>query len=155
MGTGPCTLKNALTTPDNGTTIETHGPYQHGGGFPAVNGQLDCPGNVCMFDANIPINVKQASTGAALQNVFASEFGCSVMSSFECKNTSLLLLLTLVGCCIQSLLVEQVRVLTYCVTVTLLLLSHSCSDVRHSRTIHKVPYSPSTLHSLCTPLLYP
>lgn len=59
--------------------IETHGPYQHGGGFPAVNGDA----RLDLFDANIPIAVAPVSTGPQYHNTFASEFGCSVYSSFE------------------------------------------------------------------------
>jgi len=70
---------SALTTPDGGKSIETHGPYQHGTGFPAVNGASgEQP-----FGANIPINVSQHQTGPGFDNVFASEFGAVVMSSFE------------------------------------------------------------------------
>jgi len=70
---------NKLTTPANGPDIEVHGPYLHGTGFPAVNGdsKLD------LFDANIPIKVVPGSTGPTFQNIFASEFGAVVMSSFE------------------------------------------------------------------------
>ena len=52
------------------------GPYQHGTGFPAVNGdsKLD------LFDSNIPIQVSTGATGPGLPNVFASEFGSSVYS---------------------------------------------------------------------------
>ena len=69
-----------LTTPDGGATIEVHGPYQHGTGFPAVNGADALE----LFDANLPINVTPgAATGVGLPSVFASEFGMSVFSSFE------------------------------------------------------------------------
>jgi len=39
---------------DDAKVIETHGPYQHGGGWPTVNGFNDLE----MFDPNIPINVR-------------------------------------------------------------------------------------------------
>ena len=58
-----------LTTPPNGPTIETHGPYQHGSGFPAVNGGS----TLQLFDANLPLQLKPTPTGLALPNVFASE----------------------------------------------------------------------------------
>ena len=68
-----------LTTPRHGPRIETHGPYQHGSGFPAVNGDaVERP-----FPANIPITVADEPTGPAVANVFASEFGSVSMSSFE------------------------------------------------------------------------
>ena len=52
------------------------GPYQHGTGFPAVNGATKLE----MFDSNIPIQVASDATGPSLANVFASEFGSSVYS---------------------------------------------------------------------------
>lgn len=39
--------------------------------------------NIDLFNANIPINVNTYPTGLTYQNVFASEFGCVSMSSFE------------------------------------------------------------------------
>lgn len=70
---------NALTTPDDGRHFDTHGPYKGGSGFPAVNGnpQLN------LFSANIPLNITAGDTGLSFQSVFASEFGATVMSSFE------------------------------------------------------------------------
>jgi len=59
--------------------IETHGPYQHGNGFPAVNGG----GSLKLFDAGLPISVRPAGTGLNYSNTFASEFGCVSVSSFE------------------------------------------------------------------------
>jgi len=71
---------NPLTTPDKGNTVETHGPYQHGGGFIAPNGSPKLE----LFDPNLPIEVSgPGPAGPAQPNVFASEFGCSVFSSFE------------------------------------------------------------------------
>lgn len=70
-----------LATPDNSKTIETHGPYLHGAGFPAVNGgKTNEP-----FAPNIPLNVKPSAAGTGLDkpSVYASEFGSSVWSSFE------------------------------------------------------------------------
>ena len=58
----------ALTTPEGGPRFETHGPYQHGGGFPAVNGNAGS----ALFSSNIPINVKTGATGLNESNVFAS-----------------------------------------------------------------------------------
>eukprot|EP00117_Sycon_ciliatum_P026411 scpid28634/ scgid21686/ Beta-mannosidase; Lysosomal beta A mannosidase; Mannanase len=76
---------DVLTTPNDARSIETHGPYQHGGGFPSVNGD----NRLVLFPSNIPIKVSQIDTGVALQNVFASEFGCSVFSSFESMSPTL------------------------------------------------------------------
>ena len=68
-----------LTTPKTKATIETHGPYLHGSGFPAVNGDP----KLLVFKPSVPIRVSSAPTGIGLPNVFASEFGAAVMSSFE------------------------------------------------------------------------
>jgi hypothetical protein len=70
---------NALTTPDDGRHFDTHGPYRGGSGFPAVNGNP----KLAFFDANIPLTVTQVDTGLSFESVFASEFGATVMSSFE------------------------------------------------------------------------
>ena len=71
--------------------IETHGPYTHGNGWMAVNiapyprsPPYPKVAPLRLFDANTPIKIDtEVQTGVALQNVFASEFGCSVFSSFE------------------------------------------------------------------------
>ncbi|CAE7271945.1 MANBA, partial [Symbiodinium pilosum] len=70
---------NPLTTPGKAETIEVHGYYQHGNGFPAMNGEI----KMFPFKANIPIKVSTESTGLDHRNIFASEFGAVVMSSFE------------------------------------------------------------------------
>lgn len=47
------------------------GPYQHGAGFPSVNG-----GNgPAPFQPNIPITLSPSTTGPQFPNTFASEFG--------------------------------------------------------------------------------
>eukprot|EP01050_Picozoa_sp_SAG11_P009942 SAG11_NODE_972_length_6340_cov_3.043423_3_plen_453_part_00 len=77
-----------LTTPPGGFLLETHGPYQHGGGdkFPAVNG---APSDTCNMCGNLPVDYGQGHTdgevfiGLGQKNIFASEFGSSVYSSFE------------------------------------------------------------------------
>jgi hypothetical protein len=77
---------NPLTTPYSGRTIEVHGPYLHGTGFPAVNGatKLD------LFDSMIPLKLEvTANLGPQSENVFASEFGAVVMSSFESMSVTL------------------------------------------------------------------
>lgn len=61
------------------------GPYQHGGGFKAADGSA-AP---ALFGSNIPISVTANPTGVSLENVFASEFGCSVFSSFESMSPTL------------------------------------------------------------------
>ena len=76
---------NALTTPATGPPIETHGPYQHGTGFPAVNGDP----TLKPFDPNLPITVAVDPTGPAQPNVYASEFGAVAMSSFESMSPTL------------------------------------------------------------------
>jgi beta-mannosidase len=63
-------------------TIEVHGPYQHGQGWPAVNGggqQGFKP-----FDSGYPLKIDASvPMGPAWPSQFASEFGGSVWSSFE------------------------------------------------------------------------
>lgn len=71
--------------PQFNSKIETHGPYQHGNGFPAVNGG----GKLQPFDPKLPISVKATGTGVNYTNVFASEFGCVSMSSFESMSPTL------------------------------------------------------------------
>jgi hypothetical protein len=76
---------NPLETPDNGRTIEVHGPYIHGNGFPSVNG-----GNkLSLIDPKIPLNLGQKDVGPTFQNQMASEFGAPVMSSFESMSATL------------------------------------------------------------------
>jgi hypothetical protein len=83
-----------LTTPPGGFTLETHGPYQHGGGkkFPAVNG---APSDTCSMCGNLPVTFKnalpdgQTFVGLGQKNIFASEFGSSVYSSFESMSPTL------------------------------------------------------------------
>lgn len=74
-----------LTTPPNGQSIETHGPYQHGTGFAAVNGAAKLE----LFPSNIPITLKSEPIGPGFHNIFASEFGSSVYSSFESMSPTL------------------------------------------------------------------
>jgi len=76
-----------LVTPDPKDvprTIEVHGNYIHGGGFPAVNGADELKPVV---DPKLPIHtgpIKPEEMGIACPSAFASEFGCGgVMSSFE------------------------------------------------------------------------
>jgi hypothetical protein len=76
---------NALDTPKKSRYLETHGPYQHGAGFPAVNGGSSDE----LFSARIPLTLAPAPTGPQYENVFASEFGCVVMSSFESMSPTL------------------------------------------------------------------
>eukprot|EP00980_Cylindrotheca_fusiformis_P005569 scaffold1183_cov114-Cylindrotheca_fusiformis.AAC.2 len=67
--------------------IETHGPYLHGGGFPAVNGNDHEP-----VDPKLPIVIEPNpdDMGIARPSVFASEFGAGgVMSSFESMSATL------------------------------------------------------------------
>lgn len=82
---GRPTGTSALETPDDGRVIEIHGPYTHGTGFPATNGatKLD------IFDAKIPLTVSQNDVGAKFQNQMFSEFGGSVISSFESMSATL------------------------------------------------------------------
>jgi hypothetical protein len=69
--------------------METHGPYQHGGGMPAVNGDP----TVVKFNALLPLalspTVPEVVKGVGFGNTFASEFGASVFSSFESMSPTL------------------------------------------------------------------
>jgi beta-mannosidase len=63
-----------------GSTLETHGPYQHGSGFPAVNGDS----NLDLFTAGTPPSLQAIMPiGVSMPGIFASEFGASVYSGFE------------------------------------------------------------------------
>ena len=75
-----------LLTPKGGFLLETHGPYQHGTGFPAVNGAQNLQPVSAGMNGGMPIKLA-AKTGTTIglgkANIFASEFGSSVYSSFE------------------------------------------------------------------------
>ena len=63
-------------------TIEVHGPYQHGGGTPAVNGGGTSDLN--LFPSGYPLSVDSSvSMGLQFESQAATEFGGSVWSSFE------------------------------------------------------------------------
>jgi len=63
-------------------TIEVHGPYQHGSGFPAVNGG---GGNdLAPFASGFPVSLSPSTpSGLTFNSVFTSEFGATGFSSFE------------------------------------------------------------------------
>ena len=63
-------------------TIEQHGPYQHGDGWPAVNGDTR---NANQFDPMMPLDQldPDAPVGLGHPNLFTSEFGSVGWSSFE------------------------------------------------------------------------
>jgi len=66
--------------------IESHGPYQHGGGFPSMDGR-SLPS---LFNANLPPKLWPVQPlGTAEHAVFASEFGASVFPSFESLSPTL------------------------------------------------------------------
>lgn len=70
--------------PEPPSTRETHGPYQHGGGFPAVD---DVPDSV---DVNLPPALFPSYTiGPNISGTYASEFGCVAFSSFESMSATL------------------------------------------------------------------
>ena len=61
-------------------STETHGPYQHGEGFPTVNSG----GSLGLFNSNLPPGLgPSVATGPSWWGTYASEFGGSVFSSFE------------------------------------------------------------------------
>ena len=68
-------------------TIEVHGNYIHGTGFPAVNGADDLQ----PVDPLIPLalSIDNESIGLGKPSIFASEFGCVTMSSFESMSATL------------------------------------------------------------------
>lgn len=70
---------------DPNAALEVHGPYQHGGGMPAVNGATE----IIPFDPNIPTPITPQQTGPEFPSVFKSEFGSSVFSSFESMSVTL------------------------------------------------------------------
>lgn len=75
-------LGSRLVTPSRGPMVEVHGPYMHGSGFPAVNGM----NQLSLFSANLPVRfgkLDPSAFGVEARNFFASEYGCSAMSSFE------------------------------------------------------------------------
>jgi len=68
-----------IPAPTTWTQFEVHGPYQHGGGYPAVNGQQ----SPSLFPSAIPPSFSPSATGLSLPSVFTSETGGVSMSSFE------------------------------------------------------------------------
>jgi beta-mannosidase len=61
-------------------SIETHGPYQHGDGWPAVNGAE----SLNLFDPMLPLPMNPtAAIGLGHPNTFTSEFGSVGWSSWE------------------------------------------------------------------------
>jgi len=79
--------KSLVPRAPDSVKFETHGPYQHGTGFKSVD---DPSGKLEMFGANIPPALKTgSSTGPSLPGIFASEFGCVGMSSFESMSETL------------------------------------------------------------------
>jgi beta-mannosidase len=67
--------------------IETHGPYQHGAGWPAVNGDFSA---LDPFPADTPPQEYPSSTiNLGQPNQFTSEFGTVTWSSFESLSATL------------------------------------------------------------------
>eukprot|EP00658_Telonema_sp_P-2_P037323 TRINITY_DN26848_c0_g1_i1.p1 TRINITY_DN26848_c0_g1~~TRINITY_DN26848_c0_g1_i1.p1 ORF type:complete len:858 (-),score=160.40 TRINITY_DN26848_c0_g1_i1:403-2976(-) len=71
-----------LHTLSKSTGIEAHGPYFNGNGWPAVN---QAPANKLLVrDPHLPVQIDNGTLrGVQFRNVFGSEFGASVFSSFE------------------------------------------------------------------------
>ena len=73
-------------------TIEVHGPYIHGGGFPAMNGNNHMKP---IIDPQLPIQLdhiqeEHNKMGISYPSTFVSEFGVGgVMSSFESMSATL------------------------------------------------------------------
>ena len=78
-----------LTTPNGGFLLETHGPYQHGGGdkFPAVNG---APTDTCKMCGNLPVNFGNSHTdgevfiGLGQKNSKSNPANLHTVSRFLC-----------------------------------------------------------------------
>ena len=61
--------------------LEQHGPYQHGDGWPAVNGDNR---NLNIFNSMLPLSLNPSTAfGLGRTNTFTSEFGSVGWSSFE------------------------------------------------------------------------
>merc|ERR1740121_939380 len=67
-------------------SIEEHGDYSKGRGMGAVNSPSGDGGAMRVL---IPTNVQKKSTGPQFKNRFASEFGSTVLSSFESMSETL------------------------------------------------------------------
>lgn len=72
-------------------TIEVHGPYIHGGGFPAMNGNNHMKP---IIDPQLPIQIDHIqeynTMGISYPSTFVTEFGVGgVMSSFESMTATL------------------------------------------------------------------
>jgi len=78
--------KPLIPAPTNYTELEGHGPYQHGGGFPCVNGNDD----PSPFASMLPPSFKGYNSSIFLQSKFTSETGGVGMSSFESMSPLLL-----------------------------------------------------------------
>jgi beta-mannosidase len=70
--------------PEPPQTLETHGPYLHGGGFPAVN-----QAGGSLFVTIPPSLFPTYDIGPQIPGTFASEFGSVAMSSFESMSATL------------------------------------------------------------------
>ena len=70
--------------PPEGVT-ENHGPYLHGTGIPAVNGQTE----IQTFPSQLPVPLTPQPTGLGISGQFTSEFGVSVYSSFESMSSTI------------------------------------------------------------------
>ena len=62
-------------------TIEVHGNYIHGTGFPAVNGADELQPVPPLIP--LKLSIDEGNTGLGNPSIFASEFGCIAWSSFE------------------------------------------------------------------------
>ena len=62
-------------------SIEVHGPYQHGDGWPTVDGNIS---DLNLFDPQLPVPLDASQPhGLAFPNAYTSEFGSVGYSSFE------------------------------------------------------------------------
>jgi beta-mannosidase len=91
VGATACVTTKTPHPPPKPHKMETHGPYNHGNGWMSVNispyprsPPFPTKAPLKLFDPNTPITVvRSREMGITEPNTFASEFGCSVFSSFE------------------------------------------------------------------------
>ena len=97
-GVVSCLTTKTPHPPPKPHRMETHGPYNHGNGWMAVNispyprsPPFPTKAPLKLFAANTPISITQQAgvMGVTQPSTFASEFGCSVFSSFESMSATL------------------------------------------------------------------
>jgi len=82
---------NPLSLRQNASHIERHGPYANGNGWQTVNQAPFIPpgGDPMVRPLRLPIQINITTFGLNTPNMFTSEFGASVFSSFESMTPTL------------------------------------------------------------------